>query len=417
MIIKELTNEEFDDFCNNYPMSSIYQTKEYALTINKEGYSTIFVGLFDNDKIIAASLIAIESNAKFKYAYAPKGFLIDYNNYELLKTFTDLLKKYLNKKSVCAIKLCPIIIKNVYNYVLDSKIKNENFNTCFKNLEKLDYYHFGFNNNFESLKPRYDAVIDLRKDEDSLFNNIRKEFRTKIRSSEFKGIEIIEGNITSLKYLYDMSKDKYKKTYRYYENLYNYFDRTDNVDLVFAKINTKKYLEVIQKEYNEIEEKVSLFNDKIINNKEYRKIEKKLNLDIRHNELKEELNNAIKLLNENPNGIIIAGALIIRYHDTAYLEIDGYIHKYKNMNAKHLLIWKLIRRYSKSGFKKFNLGGCSNIEIDDKYIGLTKFKANFGSNIIEYIGDLELICNNTSYFMYRKAKPIKKILHKKKKEN
>ena len=417
MVIKELTNEEFDNFCNNYPMSSIYQTKEYAFTINKEGYSTIFVGLLDNDKILASSLIVIENSTKFKYAYAPKGFLIDYNNYKLLETFTNLLKKYLNKKGVCAIKLCPIIIKNVYNYVLDSKIKNDNFNTCFNNLEKLDYYHFGFNNNFESLKPRYDAVIDLRKDENLLFNNIKKEFRTKIRSSEYKGIEIVEGDKTSLKYLYDMSKDKYKKPFRYYENLYNYFDRIGNVDLIFAKINTKKYLEVIQKEYNKIENEVSLFNDKIINNKEYKKIEKKLNLDIKYNKLKEELNNAIKLLNEHPNGIILASALIIRYQDTAYLEIDGYDYKYKSMNAKHLLIWKLIKRYSNLGFKKFNLGGCSNIEINDEFIGLTKFKANFGSNIIEYIGDLELIVNNTLYFMYRKAKPIKKILHKKKKEN
>ena len=52
----------------------------------------------DNKKIIAASLILIEKLNMFKYAYAPKGFLIDYNDEQIVEEFTKHIKDYLNKK-------------------------------------------------------------------------------------------------------------------------------------------------------------------------------------------------------------------------------------------------------------------------------------------------------------------------------
>ena len=236
MVIKELTNEEFEKFYDNYPISSVYQTVEYALTMNKEGYSTMIVGMVnDTNDIVAATLLLIESSGKFKYAYAPRGFLIEYNNIDLLSVFTDLLKKYLNSIGILAIKICPLVIKSVYNTITDEKVENKYFDIAFNNLKNSDYYHFGFNNNFEALKPRYEAVIDLRKPIDYLFNNISKSYRTKIRSSENKGIEIIEGNFDSIKYLYEFSKRKYPRSLSYHENLYKYFDRNGNAEVYFAK--------------------------------------------------------------------------------------------------------------------------------------------------------------------------------------
>ena len=415
MSIKELTNEEFNLFSKNYPLSSVYQTKEYGLTMNKEGYSTMLLGLVDDDKILAATLILVENINKFKYAYAPRGYLIDYSNFELLKTFSMLLKKYLGKLNIIGIKLCPIIIKSVYNLRTDEKIKNKNFDNLFNNLSKLNYYHFGFNNSFEALKPRYEAIIDLRKPIDDLFSDIKKEYRTKIRTSENKGIEVIQGNEKVIKDLYNLSKEKYPRGLSYFENIYDYFKREDNVDIFCSKLNTKKYLQQVQKKYSEIEELLNKSNEHILSNSKHKNIDKKLRLDIKYNKLKEELAYAIDLLKNYPNGIILASVLCVKHSDTAYILIDSYDKNYKTFNAKHLLIWKLINRYSKEGFKKLNLGGISNIEVDTKYTGLTKFKCNFGANIIEYAGDFELITNSPLYFMYRKVNPINKILHKKKK--
>ena len=97
MKITELTNDEFQLFIDTYPLSSIYQTVEYALLMNTEGFDSILLGLKEENKILAASVFLIEKGTKYKIAYAPRGFLLDYTNESLLKTFTKLTKQYLDK--------------------------------------------------------------------------------------------------------------------------------------------------------------------------------------------------------------------------------------------------------------------------------------------------------------------------------
>ena len=86
----------------------------------------------------------------------------------------------------------------------------------------------------------------------------------------------------------------------------------------------------------------------------------------------------------------------------------------KKFNGNHLLIWSIIEKYSKEGYKLFNLGGVTNVTIENNsYKGLNDFKSGFGANTYEYIGDFELITNNGLYFMYKNAAPIRSILGKK----
>ena len=125
MEFKELTNQEFIDFINSFKFKSIYQTPEYGFIMNNQGYDSIIVGLLDNNKIIAASLVLIRKENGFKYAYAPKGFLLNYDDPNLLITFSTHLKKYLSKKGVMGIKINPMIIKNIYTN--DNEIKNSNY--------------------------------------------------------------------------------------------------------------------------------------------------------------------------------------------------------------------------------------------------------------------------------------------------
>ena len=98
MKLKELTNEEFTKFANDFPTKSIFQTTGYAFTMNKQHFESVFLGLVDANNVIkAASLILIANIKGFKYAYAPRGFLIDYTNKEMLKDFTFQLKKFLSR--------------------------------------------------------------------------------------------------------------------------------------------------------------------------------------------------------------------------------------------------------------------------------------------------------------------------------
>ncbi len=414
MKLRELTNDEFLNFSKSYNIKSIYQTVEYALVMNKQKFDAMFIGLIDeNNYIVAASLILIEKSGHFKYAYAPRGFLIDYCNHNLLKIFTEEIKRFLGKKNIIAIKISPYIIRNTYDTKYNVVTKNNYYDNILQDLQQLGYYHLGYNEKFEALKPRYEAIIDLDIPYYMIFKNFKKSLRTKIRSAEMKGVKIYKGTEENLSYLYLQTKKKYPRDLKYFEECYNQFSKSNNIEFFYAKIDTEAYLKNIQKKYTIQEELCTDINNKIMKNtnQSNKYITQKLEADKQFDQYKKELIKATKMLRDNPEGIVVASALIIKNKNEVFLLMDGYDPNYKKMNAKHLLLWKLCERYAKSGFKKFNLNGIAGINnTPEEYKGLNEFKLNFNAHANEYIGDLELITNNALYFMYQNTSPIRNIL-------
>lgn len=422
MYIKQLTNNEFKSFTGSFKPSSIYQTTEYAFTMNEQDSYSIFLGLIDNNEIKAASLILIRKINGFKYAFAPRGFLIDYNDSVLLEIFTTEIKKYLGKEDVVAVKINPIIIRAIYdgNYQMISQ--NIYYDSIFAHLKKLGYHHLGYNNFFEAIKPRFEAIIDLNKSYEKLFMDIDKSFRTKIRTADSDGIKIYRGDENNLDYLYLQTKHKYSRGLKYYKDLYAFFRKDNLIDFYYSKLDTAIYLKKSQKLYEDCETTLNALNELLLNNpgKDKQKlIDKKIALDKTFQKYKKRLEEATFLLRDYPTGIILSSALVIRWCGEVYLIMDGYDPKFKTFNAKHLMFWKLIGTYSNLGYKKFNLGGIIDTrnsekykELIDKYKGLNEFKLKFGAKATEYIGDLELITNNYLYFMYANSNHLSNIFKK-----
>jgi len=416
MFIRELTVEEFNNFKDNFDKKSIYQTAEYAYAMNNQNYTTIFLGLVDKNNIVCASVILIEKINNFKYAYAPRGFLIDYTNYSLLETFTNEIKNYLGKMDIVAVKLSPLITKNIYDSDGNIIETNNKFELIYDNLKNLGYYHFGYNNFFESHKPRFEAILDINKNYIDLFKNIRKEFKTKLRSSEKNGVRIIKGTEEELDYLIKQVKKKYPRGEEYFKDVYKYFSKNNIIDYYYAKLDTKTYLEICKKNFENQENLNNELNNKVIENagnNSNKLISQKIESDKIFSRSKNNLIKATNLLRDYPEGIILSSILVVRIENEIFLYMDGFDKKYKRLNAKHLMMWKLIEKYSKLGYSKFNLGGMTNITVENsKYKGLNEFKLGFNPNIYEYIGDLELVCNNRLYFVYKKSRDLKRMLGK-----
>ena len=408
MKIKELTNQEFDTFTSHYKEKSLFQTPEYGFVMNSQNYDSLFLGMTtDEGEIVAATLVLIERLKGFKYAYAPRGFLIDYQNKEMLRAFTVLIKKYLGKKDVIAVKISPLIIKTIHDIKAKQKVENKNYDEIFQNLKSLGYFHHGYNFYFEAMKPRYEAILDLQMQPEVLFQNFDKRIRTKIRSAVKNGIQIYRGSKVNLKYLYLHTKKKYPRDLKYYEACYEFFNKRKKIDFYYAKLDTQVYLKLVQKNYEEAEKKAIDIEQLVVQNsgKNTQKIiNKKIKIDNDYDLAKKNLITATKLLREFPDGLPLASALVVKNQKEVYLLIDGFHTNYKSFNAKHLLLWKIIEKYSNEGFESFNLGGVSNPElVQNEFKGLNDFKLGFNPKVYEYIGDLELITNSALYFLYRNS--------------
>lgn len=93
-----LTEKEFRDFTKDYEQTSFMQSIELANLKRELGSIPHLVGVKKNKKVIAATLILEEKSILGqKTFYAPRGYLIDYHDFDLLKYFSDELIKYVKK--------------------------------------------------------------------------------------------------------------------------------------------------------------------------------------------------------------------------------------------------------------------------------------------------------------------------------
>ena len=409
MKIVALTKKEFDEFAYNHKYSTYYQTSLYAETSRYEGLNTYYIGFVENDELVGATLFLYKKiYLYYKYAYAPRGFLIDYTNKELVKNVTMGLINLLKKQHFAFIKIDPPIIcserdKNG-NIIYFSKTINRILDIISEN----HYKHQGFNKYFENYKPRLVAFVNLKNDLKSIYQKIDQSAKKIIDESSLNGVEIVQdnnGNIDEL-YKYIILKNKKRKK-RYYVGLYNNFK--DKMEIFFININTDKYINnmktLYDKEALDNEELTNLVQDNSIKGSEKQKIiNKKMESDTRLNYYKNELIYATNLSKNYPNYVTIGAAFTIKHNRGVELIIDSYTEEYLKFNPRYVLIWELIKKYKNEDYLYLNLNavvGDWTKEDLGKYKTLNNIKLSFNSTVIEYIGEFDLVINEIIYNKFK----------------
>ena len=406
MKIVAISGQEFDSYSSKHEYGSYYQSSSYGTLMNSHGLKPLYLGFYDGAELIGASLILHKNSfVGFKYGYAPRGILVNYNNYDQLEEITKELKSYLFKERFILLKIDPLIRINKLNKNGEVIEKNKDKEIILKNFKKLGFYHCGFNNDFESVKPRFVAILDLQKKEEELFNNLSKALRNKVRKATKLGLEIHQDN-NALEKIYPFFAKKGNYSLEYYKEFINNFK--DKIEIYVAKINTEKYVEgsriLYEKEleYNEyLNNIISRDGYKGKNMKDI--LSKKMESDKLLVTYKEFLVNSITLLKNNPEGITIAGTIIIKEEDSINLIIDGYDKNYGKLSPLHLLKWEITKKYCNSTTKYFNMNALNNIseKENNRYKGLNDSKFSFNSIAYEYIGEFNLIVNNPVYALYK----------------
>ncbi len=409
MHIKELSIAEFEAFSNNNPLGSYHQSINYALFMGENGFDYDLIGYVDELGIIkAASLILIKKiNMSNKYGYAPKGFLIDYFDYDLLKAFTQDLKKYYAKKLVF-IKINPEIAISEIN--LYSKIPNYNHNIIIRDyLKELGYVKLKDNLYFEALLPRYNGIINLKEYD---FKNLNKNTRNKINKGIKKGLIFEKGTREDMDILFEFIKKKKNINTFYYKNYYNIFNQNGSCDLFLIKIDYEKYLLQSKELYDQELINNNILNENLINNTTDYNINKKMNSDRILLGYKNDIELATNGLKNNKD-TYIAGALVIKYKNRVNIVISGIDPKYKRFNANYFLHYKIIEYY-KDNYKFLDLNGLTgDFSNTNPYKGLNEFKMGFKPKIYEFIGEFDLLINNKKYLYLNKMGILAKEFNKK----
>lgn len=413
MKIVKLNSAQFNKFSATHKYRCYFQTSMYAGVMAKFGYRTQFLGIVnDENKLIGATLIIYkEVFMKNKIAYAPRGILFNYENEENIKELANKLKKVLGKQGFMLLRIDPYIPLTIRDS--DGTIMNFNNkgNTITENLKKAGFSYKGKNLYFETEKPRWEALILLQRDIREIFAKLDKRTRNKIRKATNSGVEIVKDEKRNINKLYDFVGKKDKKPLSFYQEMCAKFE--DSVEIYYAKINTETFLINTRRSYEkEVEYNETLatkVQDISLDEKERDNyLNKKMESDKLITTYKQNLLTATDLLKSNPDGLIIAGAMVVIYDNAAYLFTEGLDETYGYLNASYLLKWQLVTDYNNRSLKYLNLNAIvGEFEQKNEYSGLNEAKLGFNTTIIEYLGEFDIVLNNFSYNLYKKMNKSK----------
>ena len=392
MYIKELSLMEFSEYSKDNIIGNYYQSINYAMLKAEEGYEYEFIGLVDNTDIIAASLILYKKIGNTFYGYSPRGFLIDYSNPIILEKFTNLIKDYYKKKNFTFIKINPEIAigklnKNTLNFEY-----NENYNVI-NNLNRCGYKKLKSNLYFESLLPRINAIVNLQ---ELNVTNFTKNTRNKIKKAIRKGLTLEKAGQDKIPILTNFLKGNLSKDLYYYNDLYNVFNKSDDVDFFLVKVDYKKYLINSQHYYNnELNNNIYL-NNKMVDKNNSSVINAKMQSDKALLAYKNDIAEASKYLNTNIE-TYVAGAIVIKYNNRITIQFSGFDRELKRYSANYFLYFAILAYYQQD-FKYADLNGITaDFDKNNPYHGLNRFKMGFNPDIYEYIGEFDLVINENTY--------------------
>lgn len=406
MFIREMSLAEFKEFANTHFIGNFHESINYALIKAEEGFEYEFIA-YGADDIVGAALILYKKIGSVYFGYSPRGFLIDYSNDYLLEDFTNKIKEYYKNRNFAFIKINPEIAIAKLNKDTMNFEYNENYKII-DMLTKNDYKKLKNNMNFEALLPRVNAIIKL---DGYDYNNLSKNTRNKVKKGIRKGLILEKANPDKLNIFYKFIKNKINRDEYYYNDFYNVFSKTLDVDLMLVKVDYKAFLINAQEAYSEELRRNASFNNKLITNNNANAINAKMNSDKALLSYKNDIAEASKNLNTGLE-TYVAGALVIKHQNRVIIQISGFNKAMSRFSPNYFLYYALIKYYQQE-YKYLDLNGITaDLSKENHYYGLNRFKMGFNPDVYEYIGEFDLVIDEKQYEKLLKSGALAKEFNK-----
>ena len=387
MIFCELEEKEFREFLDKSPQKTFMQTPEMGKMREKAGWQVVYLGVKENDKVMAAAMFTfIQRHFKKKEYYAPRGLLMDYHNQKLVKFFTDNLKKYVKKHNGYVLRIDPYVVykeRNGAGEVIQGGVDNQDI---INYLLSLGYKQVP-EKQMKQVKWMY--VLDVKdKTEEEVLNNMRANTRNTIRKTLKNGIEIKELKKDELKDFYHiMQETSQRKGFairdlKYYENLYDVFKPKEEIKFILTRLDLNKYIDNLNKEKEEkIRAKESLSDSKYNDGK-------RKNIDFDIETLHKKIKQAEEIKVKKGNIINLSSSMFMLTKPEVIYLTSGNYEQYLFFNSQYLIQWEMIKYAISHGFTRYNFYGITgNFDKNDKDYGIYEFKTGFNGYVEELIGE------------------------------
>lgn len=401
----QLSEKEYQKYWETHPLKTFLSAIEIGKLRRKSNWDISYVGVKDNNKIVAAAMLLSHRRHFNCYEfYSPRGFLLDFNNHKLLDFFTKEVKKYVKSKNGYILRIDPYVINKERD--IDGNIVEGGVD----NTKTVNYLlELGFKkvpiSNMEQVGWMFSLGLE-GKTEAEILKEMKPNTRNTIRKAEKIGITIKELTYDELdRFQNIMIETGERKGFAirdvsYYQEMYKLLHDKGEVKYYVTELNLNDYINKLEKEKTEKKEKLSNFSEAKYNDGQKKNLENEIaSLDKRITEAKE-----IKT-STHQDIITLSGSMFILIQPEIIYLSSGNYEEYLRFNSQYLLQWMMIKHGIKNGFKKHNFYGIpANIQNHPKDYGIYEFKRGFNGYVEELIGEYELPIS-WKYYLF-------KIIHK-----
>ena len=412
-----LNKKEFKEFADKHPQITFHQTEEWANLKKVNGWNSYYVGLKDKDKIVAGALLLSKTLPiiKKKMFYSPRGFLIDYNDKELLKTFTEELKVFAKKEKAIFVKIDPYVEYQERDN--DGNIVEDGYNNkgAVENLKSLGYKFFGFNLMQDTLQPRWMHVIEIDgRSEEEVQKDMESKTRQILRKNEkscIKTREIERDELPLFKSIMEHTGDRrdfIDRPLSYYEAMWDNLHDSGILKILIADIDFDEYLENTKKELEETEKalksRIYKHDNNILqmNEKKYESSNKQDKDTIeRLNKQVDKINEYIK---EYGHTKTLGTILFLIYGNEVLSLFGGTDDNLMQFQSAYSVHYAGVKYAIDNHYKRYNFYGITgDFRKENPLYGLYLFKKSFGGHVVELIGEYDLIISKFWYNTYNIA--------------
>ena len=409
--IENIEKERYEEFVKKHPKSHFLQSYAWGEFAKKEKNLTPhYVGL-ENDKhqLVAATLL-LEKHLPlgYSYLYAPRGYVINFKDYELLKTFTEEIKKYAKKKKAIFVKIDPDIIYHEEN--CNQEVIIDKDDQAYQSLKKLGYRHLGFTKNFETMQPRYTFRIDFTKPWEEVEKNFSKTTKQRIKKAEDLLVDVKIGTDKDINTFYQLMiltetrKDFVTHNEKYYQSLYKIWNQDNECNLFLGSVDLDKIIKKQTELKQEVTEELTKFNHENLSKSEK---SKKNELEKRKDKLETDIQKYQQAQKEYGTNITLSAHFIIEYGDKAWVLYAGNHNILTDTYTNYKTYEQHIKYYYDKKIKTYDqFGTIGDLRKENPLLGLHEFKKKFGGNYVEFTGEFDLVLNKPMYFVFTKLVPL-----------
>lgn len=384
--------QEFDAYLQDHPLRDFSMSSKMDQVQKDNGWTPVYAAMKEDGKILcAAKLLSRQARMGHTAWRAPRGFLIDYRNKDLVKAFVNELSAMIKKENGYVLSIDPKIVRLQRDIDGNPVEGGENNEDITEFLKSIGFEHFGYYTGFDNGKqPQWVFVKDVKGlDEKALRKGFNSTTKWRVnRAAKFCTVrELGYDELYKLDDVIEKTGERRGfegKDLAYYQHMYDQFHDDGQIKFMVCELNVPEQIAKLKSDHEKEVKKLDSINPE---SKKYEQQKKVIESVEKNLALLEE----VRQNHPDEDVLVLSAAMFMLFGPDVEYYFSGSYEEFMHFNAQYLIQWEMIKYAAEHGFDRYNfLGITGNFNEDDPEFGVYKFKRGFGGYVEEYLSEFDL---------------------------